>query len=88
MDASIQANISRPKLLDRMRGALRSRHCSRRTEKTYVMCVTQFIYFHAVGHPAEIAEPQINVLLTQLAVKEKAGASTQRHALSALLLGG
>ena len=88
MDASSQTNTSRPRLLDRMRQALRSRHYSRRTEQTYVMCVTGFIYFHAVGHPAEMAEPGINVVLTQLAVKEKAGASTQRHALSALLLGG
>jgi Phage integrase, N-terminal SAM-like domain len=76
---------ARPKLLDQLREALRSRHCSRRTESTYCHWVKRFIYFHNVRHPAEMAEPQINAFLTHLAVKEKVSASTQNQALSALL---
>ena len=75
----------KPKLLNQLREALRSRHYSSRTEKTYVQWVKRFIYFHNVRHPSEMAEPEINALLAHLAVKEKVSASTQNQALSALL---
>jgi integron integrase len=75
----------KPKLLDRFREALRSRHYSRRTEETYCHWVKRFIYFHNVRHPIDMAEPEINAYLTHLAVKEKISASTQNQALSALL---
>jgi integron integrase len=76
---------TQPKLLDRLRLALRSRHYSRRTEQTYCLWVRRFILFHNVRHPAEMAEADINAFLTHLAVKEKVSASTQSQALSALL---
>jgi len=41
---------TQPKLLDRMREALRSRHYSRRTEETYCHWVKRFIFFHHVRH--------------------------------------
>jgi len=74
-----------PKLLDRLREALRSRHYSRRTEQAYRHWVKRFIFFHKVRHPSEMAEPEINAFLTHLAIKEKVSASTQNQALSALL---
>ena len=77
--------VRKPKLLDSLREALRSRHYSRRTEQTYCHWVKRFIYFHKVRHPAEMAEPEINAFLTHLAVKEKVSASTQNQGLSALL---
>jgi site-specific recombinase XerD len=73
------------KLLDRLRQALRSRHYSKRTEKTYAAWVKRFIYYHNVRHPAEMAEPEINKFLTHLAVEKRVSASTQNQALSALL---
>jgi len=79
------SSASTPKLMDQLHEALRSRHYSRRTEKTYCNWVKRFIYFHNVRHPAEMAEPEINAFLTHLAVKEKVSASTQNQALSALL---
>jgi len=79
------ASAQKPKLLDRLREALRSRHYSRRTEETYCHWVKRFIFFHNMRHPAEMAEAEINVYLTHLAVKEKVSASTQNQALSALL---
>ncbi len=60
----------KPKLLDQLREALRSRHYSRLTEHTYVMWVKRFILFHDVRHPAEMAQPEINAFLTDLAVKK------------------
>jgi len=81
-----QSPVARkPRLLEQLRQALRSRHYSRRTEQTYCQWVKRFIYFHKVRHPAEMAEPEINAFLTHLAVKERVSASTQNQALSALL---
>ncbi len=69
-----------PKFLDQLRYTLRSRHYSPHTRQTYCHLVKRYFHFHNVRHPAEI-----NVFLTHLAVKEKASASTQNQALSALL---
>jgi integron integrase len=74
-----------PKLLDRLKEALRARHYSPRTESTYCQWVKRYIFFHNVRHPAEMAEREINAFLTHLAVKQKVSASTQNQALSALL---
>ena len=82
---SAAPKADKPKLLDQMREALRSRHYSRRTKQTYCHWVKRYIHFHNVRHPAEMAEPEINAYLTHLAVKEKVAASTQNQALSALL---
>jgi hypothetical protein len=82
---ALSGREAKPKLLDQLREALRSRHYSRRTEQTYCHWVKRFIYFHNVRHPCEMAEPEINAFLTHLAVKEKVSASTQNQALSALL---
>ena len=79
------ASQNKPKLLDQLRGALRSRHYSRSTESTYVHWVKRYIYFHNVRHPKEMAEPEINAFLTSLAVKEHVSASTQNQALCAIL---
>ena len=75
----------KPKPLDQLGQALRARHYSRSTERTYCQWVRRYIFFHNVRHPAKMAEPEINAFLTHLAVKEKVAASTQNQALSALL---
>jgi hypothetical protein len=41
------------------------------------MWTKQFILFHGVRQPAEMAQPEINAFLTDLAVKKKVSASTQ-----------
>jgi hypothetical protein len=74
-----------PKLLPRMREALRSRHYSRRTEQAYCHWVRRFIYFHRMRHPAEMTEAEINAFPSHLAVRNNVSASTQNQALSALL---
>lgn len=83
---STTSNTTRkPKLLDQLRDALRSRHMSQRTEQSYCLWVKRYILFHHKRHPAEMAEPEINEFLTHLAVKQKVSASTQNQALCALL---
>ena len=85
MFPSAPAGDKKPKLLDQLREAMRSRHYSRSTEATYVHWVKRFIYFHNVRHPKDMAEPEVNAFLTHLAVREHVSASTQNQALSALL---
>lgn len=49
---------SRPKLLDRVRLAIRSRHYSRRSEQAYVHWIRHFIVFHDKRHPSKWALPK------------------------------
>lgn len=47
-----------PRLLDRVREAIRARHYSRRTEKAYVAWIRRDIFFHDKRHPAERGRPR------------------------------
>ena len=75
----------KPRLLDRVREAIRTRHYSRRTEKTYVAWIRRYILFHGKRHPAEMGPAEITQFLTSLAVKGELATPTQNQALSALL---
>jgi integrase len=74
-----------PKLLDRVRQVARFRHLSRKTEKSYLYYIRDFIRFHQKRHPREMGAPEIRAYLSHLAVDKKIAASTQNVALSALL---
>ena len=75
----------KPKLLDQVRQAIRTRHYSPRTEETYVHWIKRFIFFHNKRHPAEMAEPEIARFLSNLATESRVSGSTQNQALNALL---
>ena len=79
------AASNKPKLLDQVRNAIRTRHYSYRTEQAYVQWIKRFILFHNKRHPLEMAEPEINHFLTYLAVQKKVASSTQNQALCAIL---
>ena len=79
------ADRPKPKLLDRVRHEIRTRHYSRRTEKAYIHWIKRFIFFHAVRHPAEMGEAEVTRFLSCLAVEGQVAASTQNQALTALL---
>jgi integron integrase len=74
-----------PRLLERVRTALRTRHYSVRTEKSYLGWVRRFIRFHGKRHPDQMAEPEIAAFLSSLADPGGVSASTQNQALAALL---
>ena len=76
---------SRPKLLDRVRQAIRARHYSPRTEEAYAHWIRRYIVFHEKKHPSTLGAPEISRFLTWLAVERHVSASTQNQALSALL---
>ena len=44
----------KPKLLDQVRLAIRTRHYSIRTEEAYVQWIRRFILFHHKRHPKEM----------------------------------
>src|SRR5207344_1432650 len=60
-----------PKLLDRVRIAIRVRHYSRRTEQAYVDWIRRFIVFHRKTHPSEMGAAEIAAFLSWLAVRRQ-----------------
>ena len=74
-----------PKLLDRLRDHLRTRHYSIRTETAYVDWARRFILFHGKRHPQEMGAAEVEAFLTHLAVQRQVSASTQNQAKAAIL---
>jgi len=87
--AATSANSSgspqKPKLLDQVRQAIRTRHYSYRTENAYVHWIKRYIFFHNKRHPAEMSEKEIAQFLSTLASEWHVSASTQNQALNAIL---
>src|SRR5437660_32016 len=82
VDAEERAPYSpAPRLLDRVRIAIRTRHLRPRTEEAYVFWIRRFILFHRNRHPADMAAPEVTAFLSSLAVDGHVAASTQNQAL-------
>ncbi|MFW5816592.1 MAG: phage integrase N-terminal SAM-like domain-containing protein [Wenzhouxiangella sp.] len=73
------------KLLDRMRGVIRAKRYSYRTEQAYVQWAKRFILFHGKRHPREMGKHEIEAFLTDLAVRQQVAAATQNQALNGIL---
>src|SRR5947208_10174451 len=82
---SVTSSPTKPKLLDQVRQAIRTRHYSYMTEKAYVGWIKRFIFFHNKRHPVEMGEAEIAHFLSSLASESHVSASTQNQALNALL---
>lgn len=68
-----------------VRGVIRLRHLSIRTEEAYVGWIKRFILFHGKRHPAQMGEAEVVAFLTHLAVEGQVASSTQNQALNALV---
>lgn len=79
------APLLQPKLIPRMREALRFRRYSLKTEKAYVHWVKRYIYFHGKRHPREMGADEVTAFLNHLANDRHVAAATQNQALAALL---
>ena len=55
------------KIADQLREALRLRHSSLRTERTYVGWYARYVKFHGLRHPAEMGTAEVTAFLTDLA---------------------
>jgi integron integrase len=74
-----------PRLIDRVRAAIRSRHYSRRTEKAYWFWIRYFILHNNKRRPAEMGAGEVMAFLSWLATERNVAAATQNQALAALL---
>jgi len=83
--AGTTAALLQPKLLTRLREALRFRRYSLKTEKAYVHWAKRYIYFHGKRHPQDMGAKEVTAFLNHLANDGHVAASTQNQALSALL---
>jgi len=85
MGESNMGRGKRPRLLDRVRLAIRVRHLSRRTETAYVGWIRRYIVFHDRRHPKDLDATAIERFLTHLAVERGLSPSTQNQARAAVL---
>ena len=74
-----------PKLLDQVRDAIRVRHYSLKTERTYIKWIREYAIFHTKQPPKNLNEKHISEFLTHLAVNKKVASSTQNQALCAIV---
>jgi len=77
--------VQEPRLMDRLREAIRLRHYSLRTEEVYLDWVRRFILFHEKRHPMDMGAPEIEAFLSHLATERHVSASTQNQAKAAVL---
>jgi len=83
--ASASSSSVKPKLLDQVRQAIRTRHYSPKTEESYVHWIKRFIFFHNRRHPVQMSEKEISQFLSSLASELHVSAATQNQALNAIL---
>ena len=76
---------AKPKLLDQVRGKIRLKHYSIRTEEAYLGWIKRFVLFQHKRHPEEMGAAEVEAFLMHLAVEGKVSASTQNQAKAALL---
>jgi len=76
---------SSPRLLERVRRALRLRHFSPATERAYIAWARRFVLYHGKRHPEEMGAEEVEAFLTHLAIENRVAPSTQNQAFAALL---
>lgn len=79
------SNNESPRLLDIVRGKIRLKHYSIRTEQAYVDWIKRYILHFDKQHPKDLGAAEVEAFLTHLAVVGKVSANTQNQAKSALL---
>ena len=85
MTTSNSETSNEPKLLDIVRGKIRLKHYSIRTEQAYTDWIKRYILHFDKRHPKDLGAAEVEQFLTYLAVVGKVSANTQNQAKSALL---
>ena len=67
--------IPAPKLLDQVRGKIRLKNYSIRTEQAYTDWIKRFILHFGKKHPCDMGAAEVEQFLTHLAVRKQAGIS-------------
>lgn len=84
-DSLGESKPAEPRLIERFRRAIRSRHYSRRTEKSYWFWIRYFIFHNGSRHPKDMGAAEVQSFLDWLATERNVAAATQNQALAALL---
>ena len=84
-DTPVKLSSQEPKLLDQVRGKIRLKHYSIRTEQAYTDWIKRFILHFGKKHPRDMGAAEVEQFLTHLAVNGRVSASTQNQAKCALL---
>ena len=74
-----------PRLLDAVREAIRVRHYSVRTERTYIHWILRYLRFNGRRHPRDLGAEHVTAFLSSLANQGHVAAATQNQALAAVL---
>ena len=82
---SISMSNMNVKLEDQLRGAIRLKQYSLRTEETYVGWYRRYVLWHGKRHPREMGAAEVEAFLTHLAVNRGVAAVSQNQALNALI---
>ena len=72
-----QTQPSKPRLLDQVRIAIRSRHYSRRTEESYLHWIRRYIYFTGKRHPTGLGAAEVTAFLNDLVANRNVAAATK-----------
>jgi integron integrase len=83
--SNTEPNVAVPRLLDQVRGKIRLKHYSIRTEQAYTDWIKRYILHFDKQHPKNFGAAEVEQFLTYLAVQGNVAASTQNQAKSALL---
>lgn len=78
-------DLHKPRLMAQVRTTLRTRHYSRRTEKSYCYWIRYYIHFHDLKHPLDMDAGSVREFLSWLATERQVAAATQNQALNALV---
>lgn len=85
--APLEGFIPNPKLrfMEQCREVMRFRRLALRSEQAYLEWIKRYIFFHDKRHPKDMGKAEVEAFLTHLAVQRQVSASTQNHALNALV---
>ena len=72
-------------LEEQLRGVMRKRQYSRKTEESYVGWYRRYVKWHGLRHPREMGVPEVEAFLTHLAINRGVVAATQNQVLNALV---
>ncbi len=74
-----------PRLLDQVKQVMRVKHYAVRTEECYVQWIRRFIFFNGTRHPRDMGAAELELFLTDLAVRGQVSVSTQNQALNEIV---
>lgn len=77
--------MTKSPFLEQLRGEMRLRGYSIRTEKTYLFWIRQYIFYNAKRHPRDMGVEEVKAFLTWLATHRHVAVNTQKVALNALV---